>query len=1024
MANKLFIIGIDKYQHQKELNCCEKDVLDFKNILLEKFDFIESNTYELINSTATNKRIQDAFKGYVKELTIEDNLVIYFSGHGSYDNQTQKGYWVPVNGEDYTTWISNETLKSYLDNIKSKHIFVISDSCFSNSILITENTKNVNEYLKYDSRWALTSAYESAMDSEKNSNTLFAEIILNFMENSTQDIRVSELIEEVKRNFLDNISQKPQGYPLQVKGHKGGEFVFKIRQSIDSRNFKGYLEFKNILKLYKRNSIFTEIAIYEDRTNKIGFQLFQEVDNVIKKATFYLYLYEGIIQTKTFKYLNENHPNIFKDKNLLIFIPKEKDQSNIESRKKNISEKFKPINIFYIDDFIREQCTPKVINEDNSKFLNISNFILPIFNTEIEEVKNSNFIKNWFEKDDEPILVIKGSGGIGKTTFSQYVADKAILKNPNISVLFIDSLQIKDSLLKNKQKDELKLYNFYEALFDITDIITEKLSEEVFKINLDAGNILIIIDGLDEVISKIPYFNISSFLNSIKASSNELGGGKVIITCRTFFWDKADFTDNEFNIIELEPFNKIQTTEFFNKSFNFDSNKTKKSLKLAEDFKYPGLENELVYHPYVLDIIRSIIENEKETLELDLSNFSSKILKNNIKNDYIIFRVCDREIKRVGQISVDDQITFFIYLAVKKRGFIKTENFKIEIENALKKKIDNVNVEAFKSHPFLKHFDTSTSFKYDFLADLFRSIYISSFFDYSSNNSEIEDTFLEVINENCWFGSALNQDIVNRVSHWNDNDVLLVSDIIDQINKNDELKIDKQRKLTSNIFNLCLSIMHKEKTNNIDFNTLLLKNLFEKTKSNIGNLSIININTDQNIKFNFSDLIITNSVIDNFSTFWECTFNENTKFIKCHLLNLKASNQKTSINKSNFIDCTFDSDVETSLNSFEDGKSNKTEQMKSFLSSFFHLFISNGRLGRQWEDKVISPRYYGINKYKIDYKRMIKILKRNDVLIITLELGRSKFEIKDDFKEETNKFIKDGTISNKISNIIKELSEL
>lgn len=1023
MPNKLFIIGIDKYKHQDELNCCEKDVLDFKNILLEKFDFAENNIYELINAKATNKNIQDAFKGYVKELTADDNLIIYFSGHGNYDSQTNKGYWVPVNGEDYTTWISNETLISYLDNIKAKHIFVISDSCFSNSILITENSKSTNDYLKYDSRWALTSAFEHAMDSEKDSNTLFAEVILTFLENSTQDIRVSELIEEVKRNFLVNLLQKPQGYPLHVKGHKGGEFVFKIKQSIDNRNLKGYLEFKNILKLYRRNSIFTETNTFEDRTNKIGFQLFQEIDNVIKNATFYLYLYEGINQTKTFKYLNENFPNIFKDKKLLIFIPKEKDQLNIELRKKNIKDKFKPINIFYIDDFIREQCTPRIINEDSSKFLNISNFIEPIFNSEIEEVKNINFIKNWFDKDDEPILVIKGSGGIGKTTFSQYVADKAIIKNPNISVLFIDSLQIKDSLLKNKQKGELKLYHFYEALFDVTDIITEKLSEEVFKINIDAGNILIIIDGLDEVISKIPYFNVSSFLNSIKESSNELGGGKVIITCRTFFWDKVDFSDNEFNVIELEPFNKTQTTEFFNKSFNFDKNKTKKGLKLAEDFKYPGTENELIYHPYVLDIIRSIIENEKETLELDLSNFSSKILKNNIKNDYIIFRVCDREIKRVGQISVDDQITFFIYLAVEKRGFIKTENFKIEIENAIKRKIDDVNVEAFKSHPFLKHFDTSTSFKYDFLADLFRSIYISSYFDYSSTISEVENSFLEVIDENCWFGSALNQDIVNRTSHWNENDVLLVSDILNQINKNENIKINRKRKITANIFNLCLSIMHKEKSNNIDFNTILMKDLFENTNNNIENLSIININTDQNIKFNFSELTISNSIIDNFSTFWDCTFSENTKFYKCHLLNLKVSNRKTTINKSNILDCTFDNDVESSLNILDDSKISKTEQIKSFLSSFLHLFISNGRLGRQWEDKVILSRYSGINKYKIDYKKLIKILKRNDVLTITSELGRNKFEIKDSFKEETNKFIKDGTLSNKISLIIKELCE-
>lgn len=1022
MSNKLFTIGINKYESQRKLKSCARDVSDFKNILLEKFNFKESDSYELLDENATNKNIQDAFQGYIKTLTHEDNLIIYFSGHGSFDQHTQIGYWIPVNGTDYTTWISNEILISFLDNLKCKHIFVISDSCFSNSILLTQTTKGVQDYAKLDSRWALTSAFEEAMDSDEESNTLFAEYIITYLENATGDVRVSELIEEVKRNFLDNRFQVPQGYPLKVKGHKGGEFVFNIVQPLDSRKFRGYPDFKNVLRLYKRNSVFTEVANYEDRTNKIGFQLYQEVDNVVKKATYYLYLYEGIIQTKTLKYLQENHSSIFRDKNLLIFIPKERDQSNIESRKRNILEKFRPINIFYIDDFIREQCTPSVIIDEDTKFLNISNFIIPLFNNESEENKSALFLNNWFEADGEPILVIKGSGGIGKTTFSQYVADKAKIKNPNLSVLFIDSLQIKDSLLKHKFKDNLKLYNFYEALFDITDIIPEKLSEEVFNINIDAGNILIIIDGLDEVISKIPNFNVSDFINSIKNTYNEIGGGKIIITCRTFFWDKADFSNSEFNVIELEPFNKNQTSEFFVKSFNSDYIKIRKALKLAEDFKYPDNDKEFIYHPYVLDIIRSIIDTENDALEIDLSSFSSTILNNKIKNDYIIYRVCDREIKRVGQMSVDEQINFFIYLATEKRGIIKTENFKTEIQNALNKNIDNVNVEAFKSHPFIKIFDGNTSFKYDFLADLFRSIYISSFFDFDSSNDAIEETFLDVIAENCWFGSALNLDIVNRVSHWNDNDVLFVSDIIDQINKLD-MKPDKQKKLISNIFSLCLSIMHKEKDNNIENNTSLIKYLFEKSINSLDGISIVNINSDQNIRFNFADLTISNSLIDNYTTFWECNFNEQTMFLNCQLLNLKTAKKRSILKSENFIDCTYDRDVETSLKILDETKSTKVEQMKSFLESFFHLFISNGKLGRQWEDKVILPRYNGINKYKVDYKKIIRILKKNDVLLITQELGKNKFEITGSFKEEVTKFIKDGTISTKIGIIIRELLE-
>lgn len=237
------------------------------------------------------------------------------------------------------------------------------------------------------------------------------------------------------------------------------------------------------------------------------------------------------------------------------------------------------------------------------------------------------------------------------------------------------------------------------------------------------------------------------------------------------------------------------------------------------------------------------------------------------------------------------------------------------------------------------------------------------------------------------------------------------------------LKIDKKRKLVGNIFNLCLTITHKIRGNNITTNTSLLVDLFMKPNKSLHNLAIININTDQNVKFNFSNLTIESSYFDNFSTFWDCIFNENSKFVRCQLLNLKSTKGKSNLRSENLIDCTYDSEVEFSLKFLEEKEMNKGDQMKSFLNSFLHLFMSNGKLGRQWEDKVIMPRYAGINKYRVDYKKLIRILKKSEVLKISLELGKNKFEINENYKEEVIKFIKDGTISNSISFIIKELSE-
>jgi uncharacterized caspase-like protein len=155
MKNNLLLIGIDKYLYHPKLNNCVKDLHDFRDILFEKFHFDELYTTELFDETATNKNIQDAFLGLARTVAPEDNLIVYFSGHGNFDDSSNRGYWVPVEApaHNYTQWISNDTLISLISSINCKHIFLISDSCFSNSLFIVGPTKGgFKDYSTYKSR--------------------------------------------------------------------------------------------------------------------------------------------------------------------------------------------------------------------------------------------------------------------------------------------------------------------------------------------------------------------------------------------------------------------------------------------------------------------------------------------------------------------------------------------------------------------------------------------------------------------------------------------------------------------------------------------------------------------------------------------------------------------------------------------------------------------------------------------------------------------------------------------------------
>jgi hypothetical protein len=796
MSNKLFLIGINEYKH-KPLNSCVKDVQDFKQALLDRYDFELNDIYEVYDNDATLKNIYDALDKYVMTLKESDNLIIYYSGHGSYNQNLEMGYWVPIDGtKGDSSYLSNQTLVSFLEKMKAQHIFLISDSCFSASLLRTISTKQNSDYERKKSRWALVSAFEEALDSNRGENSLFGETIINFLEQQTTDFKVSDLITYIKNEYEINQLQTPQGHPIAIKGHEGGELFFHIKTELDNRQFKGYNDFLNILKIYKRTSKFEEINKIEDRTNKIGYQLYREQDNVQRKIYFYLYLYEGVNLTQSVKHFKEN--NKVDNEKLILFLPKEREQTHYEKRKRNVELKFKPLNIFYIDEFILNECTPLVNkNDDDTKFLNISNFVLPSYSSTTNELDIDTYIRKWFGQIENPTLVIKGTGGIGKTTFAQYVADKIFNINKNGIILFIDSAQIKDKLIKRSDEPQnINLYDFYEALCEITS--EDKLNKELFRLNVDAGNILVIIDGLDEVISKIPDFNIPVFLKSINETIKDIKGGKVIITCRTFFWEHIKNEDTSFSAIELLPFNEEQTKSFFEKSFNNNEAKQRKAFKLVQDFKYDGDENG-TFHPYVLDIIRSIVIDH-QSIETDLSEFSSHYLRNKIKNDYVIFRICDRERKRVGQINIDEQVSFFIYMAVYKRGNINKNNFNNEIISALKKHIDVTNIEAFKSHPFLYHRDRNITFKYDFLLDYFRSIYLSNYFSYTEDEMPISIEMLNLIKETCWSGSTMINDVVSRFDNWSEDDILYASDMIKNISDSNlvNMKDKKIRQLYLN----------------------------------------------------------------------------------------------------------------------------------------------------------------------------------------------------------------------------------
>lgn len=231
------IIGIDNYSGPWPP--LKNAVSDAKAIDLTlrskyKFDYIK----ELYNEQATRLNIIKELEWLVENVKPTDNLLIYYSGHGEFNQALNKGYWVPVDAKAASTsyYISNSDIQTFLGGIKSKHTLLIADACFSGdifrgntvSIPFEESDKYYAKVNSINSRKALTSGgVEPVLDGGREGHSVFAYYLLKALDsNSRQYYDASQLFDNIKIPVINNSDQSPQFNAIKNAGDEGGQFIF------------------------------------------------------------------------------------------------------------------------------------------------------------------------------------------------------------------------------------------------------------------------------------------------------------------------------------------------------------------------------------------------------------------------------------------------------------------------------------------------------------------------------------------------------------------------------------------------------------------------------------------------------------------------------------------------------------------------------------------------------------------------------------------------------------------------------
>ncbi|QIH38560.1 caspase family protein [Flavobacterium sp. Sr18] len=237
--NYIFAIGIDNYssEYWKNLNNAVLDAKKITELLIDKYNF-EEFPGNLYNTQGNKSELFNRFTTLNNTITKNDNLVIFFAGHGNMDPITKKGFWIPSDATlDKSTWIENSSIKNFLSDCPAKHILLIIDSCFSGTFLTTTRSYNIEKsYLDLQSkksRWVITSGNEEKVsDGVKNEHSPFMKIVIDFLnKNDNKFFSITELFNYIQVLINSSKIQNPQFNYIDKIGHEDGELVFTLSKN-------------------------------------------------------------------------------------------------------------------------------------------------------------------------------------------------------------------------------------------------------------------------------------------------------------------------------------------------------------------------------------------------------------------------------------------------------------------------------------------------------------------------------------------------------------------------------------------------------------------------------------------------------------------------------------------------------------------------------------------------------------------------------------------------------------------------
>ena len=228
------VIGINNYEHLPKLRTAVQDAQALDSILRDQYGF---QTTILVD--ATRDRIMKALNDYRHNLDENTSLLIYYAGHGMFEKETNRAYWLPADAEqdDHSHWIMADDVTTEVRAIQSRHVIIISDSCYSGgmsrdvapSYTQEERERYLQKFAVGKSRNLMSSgALEPVSDEGGGGHSVFAGALIKALTTSSEEVFSADGLfhQYVQLSVAGRSDQTPQYIPIRDSGHDFGDFVF------------------------------------------------------------------------------------------------------------------------------------------------------------------------------------------------------------------------------------------------------------------------------------------------------------------------------------------------------------------------------------------------------------------------------------------------------------------------------------------------------------------------------------------------------------------------------------------------------------------------------------------------------------------------------------------------------------------------------------------------------------------------------------------------------------------------------